>query len=140
MSIQGINVPFTLGNSQIISQNNSITTIQSGSDVSLSFYIAVPFTGLAIGESFVPKSWNFTGYSLGSSVTGSGIVPMSGRFYQRGPDGAQAFISGFIYGTGIFAQTSGGVSLPITGQNRVGFDITGMVSGLKNLTVAMFGF
>lgn len=142
MSIQGINVANSNGDSTIININNSVTnnTIQSGSDVSLSFFYDFPFTGLVVGESFIPKAWNFTGYSLGSTITGSGSFPSSGQFYQRSSANAKTPIIAWTYETGTLYKTSGGFSVALAAGNRVGIDISGLVSGLQNFTIGIFGF
>lgn len=137
MAFQGINIP-NFVDTTVYQTINNTSNVFSGSDVAISFFFDFPFTGLNISESWIPKGWNFTGYSLGSTVTGSGFA-MSGAIYQRNSLNGKSVISQFTYETGTLFKTSGGFLVPVTGNARVGLDITGIPSGLLNFSVGIFG-
>lgn len=138
MAFDGINVPNFVDTNIYQTVNNTFNTF-TGSDVAVSFFYDFPFTGLAVGESFIPKGWNFTGYSLGSTITGSGFT-MSGNIYQRSStSNAKSVMAVFTYETGRFFKTSGGFSIPVTGNSRVGVDVTAILSGLQGFTMGIYG-
>lgn len=108
------------------------------STTNVSFFLDIPFSGNAISEAIVPSNWTFTGYSLGCTTTGSGTFPMSGNLYQRDTGNTKYNITGFTFEAAQFFKQSGGFSTVITGQNRVGFDITNNLSGIQGFTLGMF--
>jgi len=126
----------------VISGAPTTTTYNiSGTDVSLSFFADLPLSGSGLSESFIARTWTFTGYSIACSVTGSGLFPMSGNFYQRETGNTRTNITGWRLEPGLFYNSSGNVAITVTGQNRIGYDITNPVlSGLRNLTLGTFGF
>lgn len=111
----------------------------STQDVVHSFFLDFPFTGSGISESFYPKTWTFTGVTLACTVTGSGRFPMSGNIYQRDTSNARYNIATFTLDSNVLFKISGSPNVTITGQHRIGFDITNNLSGIKNLSIGLFG-
>jgi hypothetical protein len=143
MSFAGVNTPFVAGSSTTVQNINTTiqnTYVASGSDVQVSFFFDYPFTGSGVQEVFIPKSWNFTGYAVGCITSGSGAAGFSGSFYQRTTGNALSSVTGFELSAGQYYGLSGLVSIPMTGNNRLGITVNSILSGCRGITLAAYGF
>lgn len=117
--------------------------IVTGNVVNMSFYLNPPSSGLDLAESFVASSFNITGFKLGCVDTG--VAPLlggilSGRFYARDDNGNKTILRDFTFNTGVRTFFSGGLTIPFTGLNRLGIDITNTLSGISKFSIGVFGF
>lgn len=142
MSIEGINVPYLIDTNAVNNDySNKNYFPQSGvsNDVSISFFIDNPATGIAIVESVLPTSWLLTGYSISCDVSGSGS-PMSGNFYQKDTLNNKVNLFTFTFPQGTYFQQSGGINQVVTGQRRFGLNLTNVLSLGKNFSIGLFGY
>lgn len=95
-------------------------------------------TGLNQLESFVGRTFIFTGYAIGVINTGT-QGSFSGSFYQRNTINAKTNFVSFGLPIGQIFSGRGGFSQEITGMNRVGLDIFSIGTGITGLTVGLFG-
>lgn len=107
--------------------------------IDVSFFSEASTIGQALSESFVSKTMTFTGYLLGCSVAGSGDFPLSGTIYQRGTSNNKFTLANFTFQTGLFYKASGVAGITVTGHNRIGYDISNSLSGMKNFTISVLG-
>jgi hypothetical protein len=124
---------------------NSGGTI-TGNFVNMSFFFNPVNTGLNLAESFVVKTFNITGFSLGCIASGTGQsiggynAPLSGDFYTRDTGNNKTVIQNFIFQSGMVYSGVVGISLPVTGMMRIGIDLTNTLGALQGLSVGIFGF
>jgi hypothetical protein len=120
--------------------NNGIVT---GNFSTLSFFLSPVSTGLDLAESFVARSFFFTGFSLGCITTGSGPSNgglLTGRIYIRDTGNNKIVLQNFTFDSGKFHYRSGDFSQPITGEYRIGIDIRNTLSGIDKFSVGVYGF
>jgi hypothetical protein len=95
-------------------------------------------TGLNQVETFIARSFTFTGYGIG--VINSGTQGfLSGSFYQRTSTNVKTTFATFSLNNGLFFYASGGLSQEISGMNRVGLDIFRIGTGITGLSIGAFG-
>lgn len=95
-------------------------------------------TGLNSVESFVARSFFFTGYAVGAINSGTQGL-FSGSLYQRTPTNVKTNFLNFGLPAGNFFTGLGGFNQQITGMNRVGLDIYLIGTGLTGVSVGIFG-
>jgi hypothetical protein len=111
----------------------------SSSGTTVSYFFDFPFTGNNIVETFINPSFVFTGYALGCITTGSSTPPLSGTLYQRGITNTKTTIADFTFESGVLYKASGGFNVTVTGHNRLGIDITNIITGIRDFSIGIFG-
>ena len=120
--------------------------IITGNFVNMSFFLNPVNTGLNLAESFVVKTFNITGFSLGCIQSGTGQAvggyngPLSGDFYTRDTGNNKNIIQNFTFQAGMVYSGVVGISLPVTGMMRIGIDLTNTLGSLQGLSIGIFGF
>ena len=120
----------------------SVTTI-TGNFTNLSFFLSPVSTGLDLAESFVARSFYFTGFSLGCITTGAGPSNgglLTGRIYVRDTGNNKIILQDFTFNSGKYHYRSGDFSQPITGEYRLGIDLRNTLSGIDKFSVGIYGF
>lgn len=114
--------------------------VATGNFVNMSFFFDefTLATGLNQVESFVGRTFTFTGYALGAITSASqGFV--SGSFYQRNQTNVKTNFVDFSLGTSMVCSGRGDFAISITGMNRVGLDIYQIGTGVTGLSIGLFG-
>lgn len=121
---------------------NNVTNLSgiTGNFVNISFWYDQYnlATGLNSIETFVGRSFTFTGYGLGTINSGTQGF-FSGSFYQRTPTNTKTNFVDFSLNSGLYYYAAGGFNQEISGQNRVGLDIYRIGTGITGLSVGLFG-
>ena len=121
---------------------NNVTNLSgiTGNFVNISFWYDQYnlATGLNSVETFVGRSFTFTGYGLGAINSGTQGF-FSGSFYQRTPTNAKTNFVDFYLNSGLYYYALGGFNQEISGQNRMGLDIYRIGTGITGLTIGVFG-
>lgn len=115
----------------------------TGNFTTLSFYLSPVNSGMELAESFVTRSFFFTGFALGAITSGRGPVNggiLTGVIYQRDTGNTRTNLQQFTFDSGRFFFRSGNFSQIITGDNRIGIDIRNTLSGLDKFSVGIYGF
>lgn len=107
----------------------------------ISFYLQYgSITGNYLQEYFIPNNLICTGLKIASTSPGTGVTGFRGNFYTTTPANVTSTLFSFAYPSGITYQSSG-VSVVLSGENRVGINVTGaMASGAANLNVSLWGY
>ena len=115
----------------------------TGNFTNLSFYLSPVATGLDLAESFVTRTFYYTGFALGAVTTGTSATNggiLTGRIYQRETNNNKIILQTFTFGSGQFFKRSGDFSFIITGDNRIGVDITNTLNNIDKFSVGIYGF
>lgn len=120
----------------------SVNTI-TGNFTTLSFYLSPVNSGMELAESFVTRSFFFTGFALGAISSGRGPVNggiLTGVIYQRDTGNNRFDLQQFTFNSGQTFFRSGNFSQIITGDNRIGIDIRNTLSGIDKFSIGIYGF
>jgi hypothetical protein len=147
-SISGVNpAPLTGGWGMVAAKaplgifiNSGIITVNF---TNLSLFISPVSTGLDLAESFVARSFSFTGFALGCVSSGRGASNggiLTGAIYVRNTENVKTVLQNFVFDSGRVFFRSGGFSNTITGDHRIGVDIRNTLSGIDKFSIGIYGF
>jgi hypothetical protein len=128
------------------SNYNNIVSISgiTGNFVNMSFYFDEYglMTGNNLVESFVGRDFIFTGYAIGAINSGTPSVGpfFTGSLYQRTTTNTKVPFAVIGIPNGSHFRAVGGFSQVISGLNRVGFDLSGVPTGMTGVSIGIFGF
>lgn len=117
--------------------------VMTGAYTNLSLFVSPVATGLDLIESFIARTFYYTGFALGAITTGAGPLNggvLTGRIYQRETNNNKIILQTFTFDSGSHFYRSGDFSFVVTGDNRIGLDIANTLSGIDKFSVGIYGF
>lgn len=129
-----------IGAGNVTLHQSGVYTVISGERdyFNLSFYLDTVQSGLYIGEALISKNFIFTGYAISCRTAGNALT---GNLYTDNYSNTNNVnFSTLLLGNGQNNYTSGGFDLPITGNRKIGFNITNLVTGIQKLSIGVYGY
>jgi len=132
------NVTISRNLNTILISGSGVSSAENRDYFNLSFYLDTVQSGLYVGEALNSKNFVFTGYSISCRTSGSALT---GVLYT------DSFINNnnvpfatLNLGHQQYNYNSGGYNLNITGNRKIGFNITNNVTGITKLSIGVFGY